>query len=237
MKIHAAFWTKKFSIYAVILTSCGSKYVQKKSEDNDTIVRQSPEIKIDAQKMQKVINGSFKFKDSIDDAGCQGFFVESRLFISAAHCFKDISPMKEYALKIENTLAKSKVIDIIPKPSNEVEDLAIVEIEKGIVSDKIFNLQSIAFPQAIYPPFNMEVSTEKTFCTAREYHVTGLIGYNCPTTGAMSGALLLSPEGAPFAIHLGRKSALGYGLVLGSIKDALSQKIKKYHSLSAETSP
>jgi hypothetical protein len=43
------------------------------------------------------------------------------------------------------------------------------------------------------------------------------VGYHCQTSPGHSGSLILDKEGAPLAVHLGKKDGLGYGLLLATI--------------------
>jgi len=54
-------------------------------------------------------------------------------------------------------------------------------------------------------------------CFVVTYNPGSAAGYHCQTSPGHSGALVLDRDGAPLAIHLGRKDGLGYGLLLATV--------------------
>jgi hypothetical protein len=235
------FATSKFCILPLLVFtshSCGNKSVQSSAEKSAPRVQKIAPSKTSATvPSAQVIPASFSFIDTENNSSCQGLFVSSSLFISPSHCFEVPAKSKQYRVKIVDVFYSTTVAGIIERPSPEAEDLAIIEMNGDFHIETFLDLKDFSLPEKIYPPFSMKMVSEGTYCNAMEYDAKGMIAYTCPTKGSMSGALLMSAEGLPFAIHVGRKSSLGYGIVLGSIKDALTTKIAEYRALNRENKP
>ena len=217
------------AIFSVLFFGCGKENgnsqkipspVQEKSVSNVVINEQK-----NIQKL--VVQKTFSFTEALSNSTCQGIFVGKQIFLTPAHCFESHDLKKKYAIKIQDTTQTAVMAALITKPSSDVEDVLLFKINQGVSVDDPFNIESFPLPIGIYPPFNMPFEGIKGLCAAVAYHTTGLVAYNCPTEGAMSGSLLRTPEGLPFAIHLGSKGSLGYGLVLGSIRDDLRRKLNE----------
>ncbi len=125
---------------------------------------------------------------------------------------------------------------MIPAPSEEVEGVIIVRVLEERTSESS-DPASFVLPEVVQPPFPLALtvlSGNPTVCMPLRYNLGGLVAYECPTLPATSGALLTSKDSKPFAIHLGRKAGLGYGLVLGRIKNDILDALK---SASAGAQP
>ena len=222
-----------------ILSGCGkgakqSDAITSKDSNNDLISEAKNKPKVVPK---RILKSTFRFKETESNSSCQGISIGQQIFITPAHCFESRTPQKKYSLKIEEAIVDADIKGLIPKSNDDVEDILLLQINPGFSFENTFKIESFPLPAGIYPPFNMPIGLEKGFCSAATYHATGLVAYNCPTDGAMSGALLFTPDGLPFAIHLGRKASLGYGLVLGSIKGDLRRKMAEIDNLSLESTP
>jgi hypothetical protein len=216
----------------------GNKATQTSTDKSTPMVREiAPSGTTATVPSAQAIPASFSFLDTENNSGCQGLFVSSSLFISPSHCFEMPAESKQYRIKILEVAYSATIAGVIGRTTSDVEDLLLVEMQGNFHIEKVMEVMAFSLPEKIFPPFAMEMVSEKTFCNAMEYDAKGMIAYTCPTKGSMSGALLKSPDGLPFAIHVGRKSSLGYGIVLGSIRDALKTKIAEYRALTRENKP
>jgi hypothetical protein len=177
-------------------------------------------------------HASFTFETRASGASCHGLFVSDSSFLAPAHCFDNPSTGHRAALAAGSNAFTATFIALLKAPSNEVEGVALLATDpKTLRSTQALDPALFELPEKILPPFPLTMSAGLTrdplVCSPLRYNTGGLVAYDCPTSGAMSGALVKSKDSKPFAIHLGRKSGLGYALVLGSIKNDILVELEK----------
>lgn len=123
----------------------------------------------------------------------------------------------------DGTALMSTIIGMIPAPSEEVEGVVLLRLATGS-TEQHEDPNAFPQPQVVRHPFQLSLEPlggPPVFCSPLRYNLGGLIAYDCPTLPAMSGLVVKSTDTKPFAIHLGRKGSLGYGLVLGRIRNEI----------------
>ncbi|MCA2960475.1 MAG: hypothetical protein IOD12_09490 [Silvanigrellales bacterium] len=130
----------------------------------------------------------------------------------------------EIALQSDDgTALRATVHFLIPSPSEEVEGVVLLRLAQGN-TEQHEDPRLFPLPEVVRHPFPLSLvplGGAPVFCSPLRYNLGGLIAYDCPTLPAMSGLVVKSKDSKPFAIHLGRKGGLGYGLVLGRIKNEI----------------
>jgi hypothetical protein len=221
-----------------IVTACGaasSERGQKPSAKTSETTPPAPNQPATSNKPQLglVLNDpSFSFETRPSGASCYGLFVSESRFLAPAHCFDDPSPGRHVALASGSSPFMATFSSLLKAPSNEVEGVVLLAADPDALrSTQSFDPTLFELPDRIHPPFpltmNAGFTADPLVCSPLRYNTGGLVAYDCPTSGAMSGAVLKSKDSKPFAIHLGRKSGLGYALVLGSIKNEIVGVLEK----------
>jgi hypothetical protein len=155
---------------------------------------------------------------------CHGLFVSKDVLLSPLHCFPQAKRGDEIRLDADGgTAIPARIIGLVPAPSEEVEGVILARVSGG-VADNPENPRVFPLPEGVRHPFPLTLAPpgeSPIMCSPRRYNLGGLIAYDCPTEPAMSGMVVRSKDSKPFAIHLGRKGTVGYGLVLGRIQNEI----------------
>lgn len=185
---------------------------------------------------------TFVFSDEIfrfevpGRGSCHGLFVSRKDFITPAHCFPELAESAPLKVRVATKDLQVRLLSRITRPSDETEDVLVVRLAAAN-TERFHPPSAFLLPEKILPPYPLVVKAEGTgtelICSPLRYNLGGLVAYDCPTTGSMSGTLLKSPDSKPFAIHLGRKSSLGYGLVLGKIQTEVEAALAQTSGASA----
>jgi hypothetical protein len=159
---------------------------------------------------------------------CHGLFVSKDAFLAPHHCFPAGEKEQIIAITAGDKTVSARIVVVIPAPSEEVEGMMLIRLREGQTSNPA-DPHAFILPEIVYPPFPLTMEPtvgNPVVCSTRRYNHGGLVAYECPTLPAMSGLVLRSKDSKPFAIHIGRKGGLGYGLVLGRIQNETLDALK-----------
>jgi len=168
------------------------------------------------------------FELASTQARCHGLFVSKDAFLAPHHCFPSGKSSDEIAITSTGKTIQATIVAVIPSPSEEVEEMVLIRLGEGQTSNHA-DPQAFILPEVVQPPFPLTMEPtggSPVVCSPRRYNLGGLVAYECPTLPAMSGLVLRSKDSKPFAIHIGRKAGLGYGLVLGRIQNETLDALK-----------
>jgi hypothetical protein len=185
--------------------------------------RESAALSTSSSKETHFSESVLAFTHANSQGRCHGLFVSKDHFLAPQHCFPSEKRGDDVSIAYEGKSISVRVIAVTPAPSEEVEGIVIVQLRDGQTS-KHEDPRLFVLPEVVQPPFPLTLDPSDgnpVVCSPRRYNLGGLVAYECPTRPTMSGLVLRSKDSKPFAIHLGRKSGLGYGLVLGRIKNEI----------------
>ena len=105
-----------------------------------------------------------------------------------------------------------------------VEALIIVTIRVPTeVPVTAIDAAKVARPEALPSAYKLSLvydfggTPRELPCFVVTYSPGAAVGYHCQTNPGHSGSLLLTKDGTPLAVHLGRRDGLGYGLLLATV--------------------
>jgi hypothetical protein len=83
-------------------------------------------------------------------------------------------------------------------------------------------------PYRLYLAYAGGHGVRESSCRSQAYSFAGSVSYSCDTLPGHSGALVKDQEGRPFAIHLGVRNSLGYGVLLSVLSAPLGRHLKDF---------
>jgi hypothetical protein len=150
---------------------------------------------------------------------CNGIVVQKDVVLLPSHCIESSAP----SFPIN---AKVKVIKIerVNPGIEGTEDLIKVTIQvpsdvfaQPIDTSKVLAPAELPSASRLSLMFDFGGITRELPCFVVTYTPAKALGYQCDTSAGHSGSLVTDRNGSPFAVHLGRKDGLGYGVLLATV--------------------
>lgn len=83
-------------------------------------------------------------------------------------------------------------------------------------------------PYRLYLAYAEGPGVRESSCRSSAYSFAGSVSYSCDTLPGHSGALVKDQDKRPFAIHLGARNSLGYGVLLSVLSTTLGRHLKDF---------
>lgn len=150
---------------------------------------------------------------------CNGIVTQKDVILVPSHCI-DGTPI---VFPIHSGVKVTK-LDRVSPGIEGTEDLIKVTIQvpsdvfvQPIDASKVSAPAELPSASRLSLVFDFGGVARELPCFVVTYTPAKALGYQCDTSAGHSGSLVTDRNGWPFAVHLGRKDGLGYGVLLATV--------------------
>jgi hypothetical protein len=167
-----------------------------------------------------------------DGGSCQALLVARNAAILPSHCLPRslLQTAPRLVLVPSVTVSVQAMIDPAVPGAEPFALLSLGGMEAFHVS--VVDPGSASRPEFLPEPYRLHLAyaegpgVRESSCRSQAYNFAGSVSYSCDTLPGHSGALVKDQDGRPFAIHLGVRNSLGYGVLLSVLSTPLGRHLK-----------
>jgi hypothetical protein len=228
------------SVLFTLLASCGgyeNKNSSSKEKNSMAADRPASHFKASStgDQSEKALNPSldFPFREAQNSEGakCQLVRISSGAAVMPKHCLAASTYITEVVSKdAYKILGEVSPLLVVTEPFVILQKMTHSSPKKSIAFSEIQIHDFLPLPYRISVNYEKNGLSKANFCYVADFEKIGKISYRCDTFPGQSGALIKDREGAPFAIHLGIRGGLGYGVLLSVLSkdvDTLLQGLQE----------